>query len=197
MTLERQVDIVRDQVKDALDKGARALVGGLESFKGRFINPIVLVDVTPEMKVMQEETFGPVLPILKVASVDEAVRAANASRYGLGSAVYSKREAERIADRVRAGMTSINATMAFAAVTGLPFGGVSESGFGRIHGDEGLLEFVRSKSTTHELLPIPGLSFVFGDQQAQLAQTRKMLKTLYGGSMLDNTTHVLRFLKLL
>lgn len=192
MTMERQIDIVRDQVKDALAKGARAVLGGLESFKGRFIDPIVLTDVTPEMKVMTEETFGPVLPIVKVASVDEAVRLANATSYGLGSAVYGKHDVERTADRLRAGMTSINSVLAFAGITNLPFGGVGDSGFGRIHGDEGMLEFVRAKSTNHELFQVPGLSMVFQDPEEQLAQTKKMVKALYGGSILDEATGILQ-----
>ena len=157
MTMERQIDIVRDHVKDALAKGARAVLGGLESFKGRFIDPIVLTDVTPEMKVMTEETFGPVLPIVKVASVDEAVRLANASQLRPRLGVYGKHDVERIADRLRAGMTSINSVLAFAGITNLPFGGVGDSGFGRIHGDEGLLEFVRAKSTNQRAVSGPGL----------------------------------------
>jgi aldehyde dehydrogenase (NAD+) len=191
MTMERQIEVVRDHVKDALAKGARAALGGLESFKGRFIDPIVLTDVTPEMKVMSEETFGPVLPIVKVASVDEAVRLANSSKYGLGSAVYGKHDVERIADRLRAGMTSINSVLAFAGMTNLPFGGVGDSGFGRIHGDEGMLEFVRAKSTNHELFQVPGLTMVFQDPEDQLEQTKKMVKTLYGGSLLDDATGLL------
>ncbi len=192
MTMERQVDIVREQVRDALDKGAVAVVGGLDSFKGRFINPIVLTEVTPEMKVMTEETFGPVLPIVKVASVDEAVRLANASRYGLGSSIFGKRDVEKAANRVRAGMTSINSVLAFSGIANLPFGGVGESGFGRIHGDEGMLEFVRAKSTTHELFPVPGLSLNFGDPEEQLAQTKKVVKTLYAGSLVDEAAGLLR-----
>jgi acyl-CoA reductase-like NAD-dependent aldehyde dehydrogenase len=195
MTMERQIEIVRDHVKDALAKGAKPLVGGLESFKGRYIDPIVLGDVTPEMKIMTEETFGPVLPIAKVASVDEAVRLANASRYGLGSAVYGKHDVERVAERLRAGMTSINSVLAFAGITHLPFGGVGESGFGRIHGDEGLLEFVRPKATSHELFPLPGLSMVFGEPEEQLAQTKKMVKALYGGSLLDEAASLLQRLR--
>jgi succinate-semialdehyde dehydrogenase/glutarate-semialdehyde dehydrogenase len=86
--------------------------------------------------------------------------------------------------------------MAFAGITGLPFGGIGESGFGRIHGDQGLLEFVRCKATTTELFPIPGLSMVFGEPEAQLAQTKKTVETLYGGSMIDSATALLRRLKL-
>ncbi len=192
MTMEKQISIIRDQVEDALKRGARAVVGGLESFKGRFVEPIVLVDVTPEMKVMQEETFGPVLPIARVSSVDEAVRLSNDSKYGLGSAVFARKDAQRIADRLRAGMTSVNAVIAFAGIPTLPFGGVGDSGFGRIHGDEGMMEFARVKATTEERFTLPLTSLGFGDPKKQLAQMRTTISTLYGGTAIDGVTHALR-----
>ena len=192
MTLQKQIDRVREHVGEALELGARAVVGGLFSFKGRFVEPVVLVDVTPNMKVMREETFGPVLPIVKVASVDEAVRLANDSSFGLGSSVFARSGAEKVAERLRTGMTSINAVAAYAAIPGLPFGGVGESGFGRIHGDEGLLEFARVKATAYERFVLPGLGMAFGDPEKVLPQLRQMIKTLYGGSAVDDVTSVLR-----
>ena len=192
MTLEKQIDRVREHIAEALELGARALVGGLSSFKGRFVEPVVLVDVTPNMKVMREETFGPVLPIAKVASVEEAVRLANDSSFGLGSSVFARSGAEQVADRLRTGMTSINAVAAYAAIPGLPFGGVGESGFGRIHGDEGLLEFARVKATAYERFVLPGLGMAFSDPEKVLPQLRQLIKTLYGGSAVDDVTRVLR-----
>ncbi len=192
ITLERQVERVREHVVDALEKGARAVVGGLDSFMGRFIEPIVLADVTPAMKVMREETFGPVLPIMKVTSVDEAVRVANDSSFGLGSALFTRQGGEQLADHIRAGMTSINAVAAYAAIPGLPFGGVGESGFGRIHGDEGLLEFVRVKATAYERFPIPGIGLTFGDPARVLSQTRKTIRAVYGGSAIDHVSQVVQ-----
>jgi acyl-CoA reductase-like NAD-dependent aldehyde dehydrogenase len=192
MTMEKQIPIVREHVRDALEKGARALVGGLDSFKGRFIEPIVLVDVTHDMKVMREETFGPVLPIMKTANVDEAIRLCNDTSYGLGSAVFASKDADRIADRVQAGMTSINAVLAFAAMGSLPFGGSKESGFGRIHGDEGLWEFVRAKATTTEMVPMPGFQLVFGDPKRQLQLMRAAIKSVYGGKVLDDVGRAVR-----
>jgi acyl-CoA reductase-like NAD-dependent aldehyde dehydrogenase len=192
MTLERQIDRVRDHIADALEKGARAVVGGLDAIKGRFIEPVVLVDVSPTMKVMREETFGPVLPIAKVTSVDEAVRLSNDSSFGLGSSVFAKSDGERIADRIRTGMTAVNAVAAYAAIPGLPFGGVGESGFGRIHGDEGILEFVRVKATAYERFVLPGFGMAFADPEKSLAQTSQLIKALYSGSTLDNVSNVLR-----
>ncbi|HEY6878396.1 MAG TPA: aldehyde dehydrogenase family protein [Polyangiales bacterium] len=192
MTFERQVDRVREHVTEALNGGARALVGGLSSIQGRFIEPIVLADVGPRMKVMCEETFGPVLPIMKVASVDEALRIANDTAYGLGSSVFTRDGGEELAERVKSGMTAVNAVVAYAAIPSLPFGGVGESGFGRIHGDEGLLEFVRTKAIANELMVAPGFAMAFGDPQKQLAMVRRVMKSVYGGSALDGLGNVLR-----
>ncbi len=192
MTMEKQIEIVREHLTEALAQGARALIGGLSAIRGRFIDPTILVDVTSNMKIMREETFGPVLPIMRVSNADEAVRLANESTYGLGSAVFAKEGAERLADRLRAGMTSVNSVIAFAGMPSLPFGGVGESGFGRIHGDEGMLEFARVKATTHERMEMPGLSLGFADPQKQLSQMRSTIKMLFGGSAVDDVTHVVR-----
>jgi acyl-CoA reductase-like NAD-dependent aldehyde dehydrogenase len=192
MTMEKQVSIVREHVKEALEQGARAVLGGLDSFKGRFIEPIVLVDVTPSMKVMREESFGPVLPIMRVSSAEEAVRLANDSNYGLGSAVFAREGAQRIADAIDAGMTSINSVLAFAAMGPLPFGGRRESGFGRVHGDEGMREFVWSKATTRELFPMPGFAMVFSDPKRQLALMRQTIETMFAGNALDGVGSALR-----
>ncbi|HEY6877287.1 MAG TPA: aldehyde dehydrogenase family protein [Polyangiales bacterium] len=192
MTFERQVDRVRDHVTEALNGGARALVGGLSSIQGRFIEPIVLVDVGPRMKVMCEETFGPVLPIMKVASVDEAIRIANDTPYGLGSSVFTRDGGEALAERVKSGMTAVNAVVAYAAIPSLPFGGVGESGFGRIHGDEGLLEFVRTKAIANELMVAPGFAMAFGDPEKQLSMVKRVMKSVYGGAALDGLGNVLR-----
>jgi acyl-CoA reductase-like NAD-dependent aldehyde dehydrogenase len=192
MTFDRQVERVREHVTEALNGGARAVVGGLDSIQGRFIEPIVLVDVAPRMKVMCEETFGPVLPIAKVSSLDEAVRLANDTPFGLGSSVFTRSGGEDLAERIKTGMTSVNAVAAYAAIPGLPFGGVGESGFGRIHGDEGMLEFVRVKAITTELMVAPGFAMAFGDSQKNLALLKQTIKTVYAGAALDNIGNVFR-----
>jgi aldehyde dehydrogenase (NAD+) len=153
---------------------------------------VILVDAKPHMKVMRDESFGPVLPIMKVASTEEAVRLANDSSYGLGSAVFAGAGAERIAQGIDAGMTSINAVLAFAAMGPLPFGGRRESGFGRIHGDEGMLEFVWSKATTTELFSIPGFSMTFEDPPKKLSLMRKTIQSLYGGNAIDDVAALVR-----
>ncbi len=179
MTSPQQVGIVKDHLEDAVRRGARALTGGAEAISGNFIQPTVLVDVTDDMKVMKDETFGPVIPIIKVRSTDEAVRRANESSFGLGSAVFGK-HARAIADRIRAGMTSVNSVMAFSAITALPFGGVGESGFGRIHGDHGIREFTRTKATAEQIFNLPMNMMSFKTPKGTNERIRGMIKQLFG-----------------
>jgi acyl-CoA reductase-like NAD-dependent aldehyde dehydrogenase len=147
MTMPKQLDVVRRHVEEALDAGARAIIGGREAIHAPYIDPIVLVDVPEDAAVMREETFGPVLPVTKVRDLDEAVEKANRSAYGLGAAVYGTgKRAYDAARRLRTGMASVNSVLAFAGFPSLPFGGVGESGFGRIHGADGLKEFTRPKA---------------------------------------------------
>ncbi len=149
MTFAPQLEVVERHVADARDKGARVLTGGHRLDRpGTWYAPTVLVDVDHGMEVMVEETFGPVLPIMVTGSIDEAVDLANDSRYGLNSSVWSADEAAAagIAERLESGNVCINDCIVSYAVTGLPFGGVKDSGLGRVHGPEGLREFTNVKS---------------------------------------------------
>jgi acyl-CoA reductase-like NAD-dependent aldehyde dehydrogenase len=197
MTRPEQVEVVRDHVRDAVERGARALVGGPDAVDGSFVSPTVLVDVTDDMRVMREETFGPVLPIVRVADADDAVRRANALPYGLGSAVFGKQGVRALASRLRAGMTAINSVLAFAGVPALPFGGVGESGFGRIHGDDGLREFVRVHSVAEARFGLPrGLDLMsFGQPEGTYERMRMIIDQLYGGGAVDKAGSLLRKLR--
>jgi acyl-CoA reductase-like NAD-dependent aldehyde dehydrogenase len=155
MTMPRQLDIVREHIDDALKRGARALVGGEASVHPPYIDPVILVDVPADARVMREETFGPVLPVVRVRDMDDAVDRANETPYGLGAAVFGKRRAYDAARRLRTGMASVNAVLAFAGFPSLPFGGVGESGFGRIHGADGLKEFTRPKAIARQRFSLP------------------------------------------
>ena len=106
---------------------------------------------------VQDETFGPTLTVTRVADLDEGVALANASRYALGSTVFAggKKRALAAARAMRSGMTAINSVIGFATVPGLPFGGNGDSGFGRIHGTDGLREFTRAKSITRVRMRSP------------------------------------------
>lgn len=175
MTMPSQVDVVRRHVADALEHGGTAVVGGLDSIRPPFIDPVVLVDTDESSLAVQEETFGPTLTVRTVRDVDEAVALANGTRYGLASTVFSRTRGVEIARRLRAGATSINAPLGFGAIPALPFGGVGESGIGRIHGAEGLREFVRPHAIARQRFAIPGPSLMSFDRPAAMMRLVKKL----------------------
>ena len=150
ITMPSQLDVIRSHVQDAVDKGAHVVLGGPEAIGERFVQPTILTHVPEDSSEITDETFGPTLAINPVRDMDEAVARTNATRYGLAGAVFSKRNGVEIARRVRSGMTSVNGIITFAGVPGLPFGGVGESGFGRIHGPDGLKEFTYAKAITRQ-----------------------------------------------
>ncbi|MBS1120751.1 MAG: Aldehyde Dehydrogenase [Deltaproteobacteria bacterium] len=184
MTSPAQVAIVRDHLDDAIAKGAKVHTGGPGAISGNYIQPTVLTNVSHSMKIMSDETFGPVIPIQRVGSVDEAVKLANDSPFGLGSSVFGK-SARSIGERLRAGMTSVNSVMGFAGIPSLPFGGVGDSGFGRIHGDEGIREFTRIKSTAEQVMSIPLNMMTFRQPKDMPKRIRGMIKQLYGDGMIS------------
>lgn len=157
MTLPGQIDIIRKHVKDALARGGRAVIGGEESVGERLVQPVVLVDVPEDSTAVTEETFGPTVVINKVKDLEEAVEKANASSYGLGGAIFTKdrKRGLALAEKLDTGMVSVNAFLAFAGIPALPFGGSGNSGFGRIHGADGLREFSRPKSITAQKFAAP------------------------------------------
>ncbi|MDQ1705157.1 MAG: hypothetical protein QOF18_1523 [Frankiaceae bacterium] len=180
MTMPKQLDIVREHVDEALDRGARAIIGGRESVRAPYIDPIILVDVPDDARVMREETFGPVLPVTRVRDLDEAIERANRTSYGLGAAVFAKKRGYEAARKMRSGMTSVNAVLAFAGFPSLPFGGVGESGFGRIHGADGLKEFTRAKSIARQRFATPAEMMSF-DRPAWLPKVAAKLGELRYG----------------
>ncbi|MEV6338412.1 aldehyde dehydrogenase family protein [Nocardia vinacea] len=181
MTMPSQIDIVRRHIDDALKNGGTAVLGGPESVKGPFIEPVVLVDVDENSEAVAEETFGPTVTIRTVDGVDEAVELANRSKYGLSSAVYSKKNGLEIARRLRVGATSVNSVLAFAAIAGLPFGGVGDSGIGRIHGEPGLREFARPHSIAVQRFAIPGMALLsYSRTQSTMKLLRRLVPILHG-----------------
>jgi aldehyde dehydrogenase (NAD+) len=151
-----QVEIVRRHIDAALSGGATALVGGPEAVRPPFIDPVVLVDVPEDNPAVAEETFGPTLVVNTADDVDDAIRRANGTSFGLGSSVFSARHGDEIARRLRAGGVTINAVLSFVGMPSVPFGGVGDSGFGRFHGAAGLREFTYAKSTVRKRFKIPG-----------------------------------------
>ncbi len=158
LTNANQLRIVTEHVKDAVAKGARALTGGkrIESLPGYFFEPTVLVDVNDSMRVMREETFGPVLPIVVVKNELEAIREANRSDYGLLASVWTKDTARgrQIAAQVEAGTVIVNDVIYTHSAAETPWFGVKESGVGVTHSKHGLREFVRMKHINWDVLPM-------------------------------------------
>src|SRR5689334_20792556 len=151
MTFPPQVDIVARHVQDARDKGAQVVVGGERGHDGEggyWYEPTVLVGVDHTMQAMREETFGPVLPIMRVADAEEAIRLANDSEYGLGASVFSKDAArgEAVARRIEAGAVCVNDSNVNYTALELPMGGVKASGIGFRHGAGGIRKFTQQQA---------------------------------------------------
>ncbi|HEY1819673.1 MAG TPA: aldehyde dehydrogenase family protein [Trebonia sp.] len=182
MTLGGQVDVVERHLADAVARGGRAAFGGLDSVRAPYVTPVILIDVPEESAAVREETFGPVVTVTPVSSLTDAVRLANASPYALGSAVFTKRRKAglRAARALRAGMTSVNSVISFAAVPALPFGGTGESGFGRIHGADGLREFSRAKSITRQWMTSPVATTSFKRTSTDTERIVKAVTVLHG-----------------
>jgi acyl-CoA reductase-like NAD-dependent aldehyde dehydrogenase len=157
MIHERQLKIVESQVEDARARGARILAGGsrLPDLGPNFYAPTVIADVTHEMRLMREETFGPVLPVRSFESDEEAVRLANDSEFGLAASIWTRDKArgEAIARKMEAGTVMVNDTVACFGISEAPHGGVKASGLGRTHGKFGLEEMVRIKYIDSDRLP--------------------------------------------
>ncbi|MDX3062874.1 MULTISPECIES: aldehyde dehydrogenase family protein [Streptomyces] len=150
LTLPSQLDVVRRHVKQALQDGGRAVLGGTDAPRTRTVAPVVLTGVPEDSPAVTEETFGPVVVVNAVRDMAEAVERANASAYSLGAAVFTRSRAAglAVAGRLGSGAVSVNSVLGFAAVPSLPFGGAGESGYGRIHGEEGLRAFAAPHSVT-------------------------------------------------
>ena len=145
ITFPKQMETIEDHVNDAKAHGAQILTGGRPNpdLPGRYFEPTVLTNVDHSMKIMTDETFGPVLPIMRVKDAGEALRLANDSIYGLNASVFTRDAAkgERIAAEIEAGVTCVNDVIAGFGVTDAPSGGLKESGIGKRHGAEGIRRF--------------------------------------------------------
>ncbi|MEO8966174.1 MAG: aldehyde dehydrogenase family protein [Solirubrobacteraceae bacterium] len=183
-----QIEIVADHVKDAVDKGATVLTGGhARSGPGRFFEPTVIVDVDHSMKCMTEETFGPTLPIMKIADAEEGVRLANDSEYGLQASVWTSDtdRGEALARRIQAGVVCVNDAQVNYTALNLPMGGWKTSGLGTRHGAAGIRKYTKVQSllVTKRALKREPFMFPYSARQTKLLRT--MLKFFYGRGKRD------------
>jgi aldehyde dehydrogenase (NAD+)/succinate-semialdehyde dehydrogenase/glutarate-semialdehyde dehydrogenase len=168
LTNERELLRAEAQVQDAVSKGAQLIYGGKRrpEIGPLFYEPAILTNVNHSMNVMKEETFGPIVPIMRVKDADEAIRLANDSEYGLSAAILTKdlRRGEQLATRIQSGDVHVNTTHWIFGTPGLPMGGVKNSGMGRRNGPEGLLRFVKTQSVVIDnlLMQKPTLARIDG-----------------------------------
>lgn len=156
MSSERQIKIVEDHVEDFRRAGAKIETGGRRKDETLFYEPTVITGATNEMLGMREETFGPTLPIVTFETEAEAIELANDSEFGLTASVWSgdRRKARRVAERIEAGTVTINEVLYTHGIGQTPWGGFKNSGRGRTHGAEGLMELVQPQHIHENLLPI-------------------------------------------
>lgn len=160
LTFDRQLDVVRGHVEDAVANGAQVLAGGPDAGRKNadgslWYAPTVLTGVDESMKLMEEETFGPVLPIIRVQDEAEAIRRVNNEGFNLTASVWTsnRRKGREIAGAIRAGTVSINDHAIAAGAPWSPWGGVGESGYGRLSGELGLKEFLTPVHITNNMTP--------------------------------------------
>jgi len=154
-TMPSQIKVIQSHIDDAIARGGKALLGGSNSVHAPFVEPVVLADVPEDSLAITDETFGPTIVINTVADMDEAILLSNASKYGLAASVWSRRKGKKIASQLQCGMVAINSTISFAAIATVPFGGVKDSGYGRIHGPEGILEFTYARTVIRARFQLP------------------------------------------
>lgn len=175
-TMPKQLEIIKNHIESATRAGARMLFGDLNSVNERIVNPVVMADVPENCSAMTDETFGPTIAINKVQDMDEAIKLSNASAYGLGASVFSKRKGYEIAKKLECGMVGINTAFTFAAIPTVPFGGAKQSGYGRIHGPEGLYEFTYARTLVQPKFEIPLRATSFRRTAAQEKLITKLSK---------------------
>jgi succinate-semialdehyde dehydrogenase/glutarate-semialdehyde dehydrogenase len=182
-----QLDVIESHVRDAVEKGARVLAGGRRNPNepGLFYEPTILSDVTHEMAIMRDETFGPVLPIMRVSDEDEALRLANDSRYGLNANVWTrnKHKGVEMAKAIESGCVVVNDCMITYGLPESPFGGVKQSGIGRVNGESGLKAFCQTQSIVIDRMGRRSEPLWYPYSGKKLDRIKKMMRVLWGTSL--------------
>ncbi len=186
---ERQLRTVESQVNDAIERGARLLAGGrrLSELGPNFYAPTLLADVTPEMRVIQEETFGPVLPVAAFDTEAGAIELANNSEFGLAASVWTRdrNRGEAMARQIKAGTVMINDMISCFGISEAPHGGFKQSGIGRTHGEMGLAEMVQAKYIDSDRLPNMKKVWWYGYGSRFERQAEGLVQAFYGRGWRD------------
>lgn len=177
-TMPAQLTVIDSHLKDAARLGAEFIVGSIDSVQPPFVAPTILINTPEESLAVAEETFGPIVTIRSVATMNEAIVLANASKYGLSASVWSKRDGKAIARQLQCGMVSVNSVLAFTATPTMPFGGVKQSGYGRIHGPEGLREFAYTRAIVATRFNIPLNFATFNRKESVDSFIKRLIKFL-------------------
>jgi acyl-CoA reductase-like NAD-dependent aldehyde dehydrogenase len=182
ITMPGQLDIIRRHI-DHATKSGKVVTGGPDSVRAPYVDPVIVEDVPEDSPAVREETFGPTITVRRTRDAREALELANASAYGLAGTVFSRnaRRATELARLMRTGMTAVNSVISFAGVPALPFGGIGDSGFGRIHGADGLREFARPKAISRQRFAMPGMNLTsFSRGPAELERLIRLVTFLHG-----------------
>ncbi len=184
---ERQLRNVEAHVEEAVSRGARVLTGGtrLPDLGVDFYAPTVLADVNHETRIMREETFGPVLPIMRVRDVGEAIAYANDSPYGLNANVWTRnrRRGVQLAKEIQSGCAVVNDCMITYGITESPFGGVKQSGIGRVNGEQGLLGMCHTKSIVIDRVGSRSELLWFPHSARKASWVKRALRVIWGTSL--------------
>jgi acyl-CoA reductase-like NAD-dependent aldehyde dehydrogenase len=182
MTSEAQLNKVAEQVNDAVAKGAKVLAGGKRNpnLPGCYYEPTVLTDVDHSMSIMTEETFGPVIPIMKADSADDALRLANESRYGLGASIFGRDRVitDALAQRLESGAVCINDCLVNFIIPDAPMGGRKESGYGQRHGADGIRKFCVQKTIVADRFGLKEEFPWYPSTPRKASQARHLLRLL-------------------
>jgi succinate-semialdehyde dehydrogenase/glutarate-semialdehyde dehydrogenase len=183
ITTEAQMQIIESHVADAVDKGARLLCGGQRlPGDGRFYQPTVLSQVSDDMIVMREETFGPVVAVQRVANAEEAVRRTNASPFGLTASIWTRDigRGRRLADQIQVGDVAVNEHGSSAGNAEIPWGGVKDSGYGRTRGEEGIRSMTVTKHISWPRFQTGREPFWYPYSPTMVKVIKKAIRLLYG-----------------
>ena len=179
----KQIDIAEAHIRDAVSKGAVVATGGQRKpLAGNYFEPTVLTNCSNDMTVMRDEIFGPIVPIMKVHDDEEAIRIANDSHLGLNAYVFSRdtTRARRIGERIEAGTVMVNDVLSAYGAIEAPFGGIKDSGYGRVHSDESLRAMTYARHINYDRVTVPLndlLWYPYTDTKARTVKSA--IKTLF------------------